>query len=856
MNFRYFLFALVICCSPLLLAAQLQKQLKWEALPSAPVKEGFAGMYAGVSNNVMLSMGGADLVDGAPAGAVGGKSYDHIYILSEKSGSWKMAAEKLPKPMAYGASFSYKEEIILVGGRDQQQYYPDVYTVSYNKGKITSRKLAALPFPLADLSGAVVGDYLFIAGGEMSAEGLPAATFLALDLRSPAAQQQWTTLEAWPGPARMLAVGATMHNDFFLFSGIEIPAENGAPRVLTDAYRFTPAFTGNKLSGGKWQVVANMPQGVAGAPSPAPTVGLNHILFPVKGQSQGDSTAAGTNLMAYNAEANKWLDFGKLSSLDISLGNTAVKWNSEWVVMENNKAAGQDSIGIFTLSKNLGFGWINWITLVVYLGLMLWIGFIYDKRGQTTDNFFTAGGKIPWWAAGLSIYGTQISAITFMAIPAIVFATDWTLAIGSVLILATVPIVAKYYIPFFRRVNVTSAYEYLEHRFSPNVRLFGSLSFIFFQMGRMGIVLYLPAVAIAAVTGIDIYLLVVIMGVICIIYTVMGGIEAVVWTDVAQVVILMGGAAVCFLVAVFNVKGGFQSVFDQGMAADKFALFQLGWKPDSLVLWVCIVGFFFLNIIPYTSDQAIVQRYLTVKDEKQAAKSLWVNAWITLPGTVIFFGLGTVLYVFYHDNPGIIASDKVDEILPYFVVQQLPVGISGLVIAGIFAASQSTLSSSMNSISATFFSDIYQRFRPVGTDKNTLMVARQATVIAGIFGTASALAIAALDVQFIFDLFQEVLGILGGSLAGVFILGIFTNRANTTGVISGLIAGVVIVWVVRSETTISVYLYGAISVMSCVIIGYLASFLSPQQKDITGLSYSSLKALKAKVQSGKQVVVL
>lgn len=797
-----------IFCNPMLLFSQIQKQLKWEELPQIPGDLKLKGAYSGVSNGVLLSLGGYS-ENGTTA-----KWSDQVYILEKGSDKWTLANEKMPRSMAHGVSFSINNQLIIAGGRDSLKNYQDVYSVIYNRGKIVFQSLPSLPQPLAHATGIAAGNKLFIAGGNTHPSGDPLKIFLSLDLGN---AKEWKSLDPWPGPARINAVSASVNNDFYLFGG----ADNSGQ--LKDAYKFSEL---------QWSVLSPMKTVINGAVSPAPTIGLDHILFPgTIGEDQQ------SKLTAYNVGADTWLDFGALP-LKQQLSGSSAKWNDQWVINTN--------AGIFSLSKNLGFGWINWITLIVYLLFMLRIGFLFDKKGQTTDNFFTAGGKIPWWAAGLSIYGSQISAITFMAVPAIVFATDWSLAIGSVLILLTVPIVVKYYIPFFRRLNVTSAYEYLEHRFSSNVRLLGSLSFILFQMGRMGIVLYLPAVAIASVTGINIFLLITIMGVICIIYTVMGGIEAVVWTDVAQVIILLGGALLCFFVAVFNIDGGFKTVISQGLADNKFDLFKLGWKPDSLVLWVCIVGFFFLNLIPYTSDQTVVQRYLTVKDEKQAAKSLLVNFWITLPATVVFFGLGTVLYIFYKDNPSIISSEKVDEILPYFVVQQLPAGISGLVIAGIFAASQSTLSSSMNSISASYFSDIYKRFNPNSNNSDTLRIARTVTVMAGVFGTVSAMAIAALDVQFIFDLFQEVLGILGGSLAGVFILGIFTKRASTFGVVSGLIAGVVAVWIIRNETNISVYLYGAISVCTCVIVGYIISFLSPVKKDISGLSYASLKELNLK----------
>lgn len=614
-NCCHLLFTVIIFYNPTLLFGQIQDQLNWKESSPISANEGFAGIYAGISNNTLLCMGGADSLSTVLWGKNAGKCYDHIFILSKGSNTWRTASEKLPRPIAFGVSFSYNNQVILVGGRDKQKHYSDVYTISYKDEKINIGSLTSLPFPLANMTGALVGNVLFIAGGNTSPDGLPTKTFLALDLLSNPVHQKWIELESWPGPARIQAVAASMHNNFFLFSGISKDTGTMGLNVLRDAYRFIPAYEERRFSaGGKWVSLSTMPMEVANGPSPAPTMGLNHILFPVEYQRKGNTDETiilpcrNAALMAYNVETETWLDFGKLPVKNTKISGPVVKWNQDWFIINGNSEPGKEAAGIFVLSKKLGFGWLNWVTLIVYLGLMLWIGFIYDKRGQSIDTFFTAGGRIPGWAAGLSIFGTQISAITFMSTPALVFATDWSLAIGSVMLLPTVPIVAKYYIPFFRKLSVTSAYEYLEHRFSKDVRFIGSFSFILFQLCRMGVVLYLPAIAIASVTGIDIYLLICIMGIICIIYTVMGGITAVVWTDVVQVIILMGGAILCFFIAAFNVEGGFASIISRGLEADKFALFHLGWKPDNPVLWVCIVGFFFLNIIPYTSDQTIVQR--------------------------------------------------------------------------------------------------------------------------------------------------------------------------------------------------------------------------------------------------------
>ena len=841
----------VIMIFPQLVFCQIQHQLTWGELPSIPDKEGYAGMFAGVSNDHLICMGGANFPGEMPW--KGGEKvwYDNIFILSKGASSWKLANKKLPRPLAYGVSATYNNKIILIGGNNAEGYYSDVYSVEYNNGNIQIDTLPSLPYPIANMTGTLVGNTLFIAGGDTSFTGMPLKVFLSLNLLNTSGDQKWTTLKPWPGVPRIQAVSASLHDDYFIFSGInlvKISDSSNQRIILKDAYKFIPSFNGNQIIGGKWASLEKMPRGVAAGPNPAPTFGLDHILFPGGLDSNtarydDASTFPGfvTNLLAYNVESDTWLNFGNLPEKTTRVTVPAVKWDQKWVILNGEIGPGKRSPKVFTLSKDLQFGWINWCTLFIYFGIMIWMGFIFSKKGRTTQNFFTASGRIPWWAAGLSIFGAQISAITFMAIPAIVFATDWSLAIGSLMILAVVPIVIKFYVPFFRKLNVISAYEYLEHRFSRNVRLLGSVSFILFQLGRMGIVLFLPSVAIASITGMNIYFCIGITGIVCTIYTVLGGIEAVIWTDVLQVIILMGGAVLCLFIAATNIKGGFQSVISQGLEAGKFSLFQPGWKPDRLVLWVTIVGFFFLNIIPYTSDQTIVQKYLTVKDDRATSKSLWINTLLSLLTIPVFFGIGTVLFIFYKDNPAKIPSEEIGLILPYFIVQELPIGLAGLVIAGIFAASQSTLSSSMNSIATSYISDIHCRFRPNINDQKNLRLAKQITVLMGMLGITIAMIIAALNVQFIFDLFQEILGIVAGSLAGVFILGIFTKRANPTGAIGGVITGVFVVSAIRNSTDISLYLYGAISVITCVGVGYFISILTPpMEKDLEGLTYLTL----------------
>lgn len=844
--------AAMILFIPRLISGQIQHQLTWRELPSIPDKKGFSGMFAGVSNDHLICMGGANFPGEMPW--KGGQQvwHDNIFVLSKNATSWKFAIEKLPKPLAYGMSVTYGNKIIVVGGNNAQGYYPDVYSVEYLNGKVQIDTLPSLPYPIANMTGTLVGNTLFVAGGDTSFTGMPIKVFLALSLLNPVEDQKWISLEPWPGAPRIQAVSASLHNDYFIFSGINLThkSDSSSERIiLRDAYKFIPSFKGNTVTGGKWIRLSEMPRGVAGAPNPAPTFGTDHIMFP-GGLDSAVSTYKDpsyfpgfvTDLLGYNVESNTWLKFGTLPEKSTRVSLPAVKWNGQWIIANGNMAPGKDSPKVFTLSKDLQFGWVNWIVLLLYFLGVIGIGMLFSKKDGTARDFFTANGKIPSWAAGLSIFGAQISAITFMAIPAIVFATDWSLAVGSVMILTVVPIVIKFYVPFFRKLNVVSAYEYLEHRFSRNVRLLGSVSFILFQLGRMGIVLFLPSVAIASITGMNIYSCIAVTGIVCTVYTFIGGMEAVIWTDVLQVIILMGGAILCLFIAALNIKGGFGAVIHQGIQDDKFTLFHTGWNSDKLVWWVAIAGFFFLTIIPYTSDQTVVQKYLTVKDERATSKSLWINSLLTLLTVPVFFGLGTVFFIFYKNNPAKIPAEEVGQILPYFIVRELPIGLAGLVIAGIFAASQSTLSSSLNSIATSYISDIHCRFYPQINESSKLKLAKLITVLMGIFGIVIAAAIAALHIEFIFDLFQEVLGIVAGTLAGIFILGIFTKRANSYGAFTGVIVSIVVVAIVKNSTAVSLYLYGAISVVTCVVVGYIASFLTPHVKsDLEGLTYLTLK---------------
>ncbi|MCC9605551.1 sodium:solute symporter [Blastopirellula sp. JC732] len=493
------------------------------------------------------------------------------------------------------------------------------------------------------------------------------------------------------------------------------------------------------------------------------------------------------------------------------------------------------------------FGWLNWAVLIAYLGAMVGIGGYFSRGESSSEDFFLAGGRIPWWAAGLSIYGTQLSAITFMAVPAIAFTPDgnWTKIVGGWTTLLLAPLVIRFYLPLFRRLKVQTAYEYLERRFHVAVRLIASLIFIAFQVGRMGIVLLLPAAAISATTGCNLLAAVILMGVLATTYTVLGGIEAVIWTDVVQVIVLIGGALLCLIVSLLEIGGPVQ-LFDIAAESNKLTMFHWSTDPGQPSTWVLVVGFFFINLIAYTTDQTVVQRYLTTRDESAAARSIWLNGLMTIPTGVLFLLLGTALWGFYQTHPDATAPAQVDQAVPWFVMHQLPAGIAGLVIAAIFAAAMSSLDSSMNSIASAVVNDFWLRLRGPAKPETEIRVARGLTLLIGVLGTSMALTMAVSQITSLFDYFNLMLGMLGGGLSGLFLLAIFTTRGHWIGALVGLAAGAAATAVVQLDSTLHVYLAGAAGTLTCFLVGYLVSRLVPSpQRDLTGLTIYTLTPLDA-----------
>ena len=478
--------------------------------------------------------------------------------------------------------------------------------------------------------------------------------------------------------------------------------------------------------------------------------------------------------------------------------------------------------------------------ILAYLLAMVGVGVWFMRRNRSADDYFRGGGRLPWWAVSLSIYATLFSSITFLSIPALTYHSDCRYFFKTFGILVLVPVVIRHYLPFFRRLNLTSAYEYLEVRFNLGCRLFASAAFILFMIARTAVVAYLPAVAIAAVTGMDVNLAIVAVTAVTILYCTMGGVEAVVWSDFVQSVILIGSTVAIYAYLVCGTDGGFAGFFSEGLAAGKFKMMDFGWDWAQPVLWVAVVGGLVENLASYTSDQCVVQRYMTCRDEAAAAKSIRLNGVLSFVNCFVFFTLGVALWTFYQSHADRIPTlAKQDQIFPWFIANELPVGFSGLVLAAVAAATMSTLSANLNSAATAFTTDFYRRLVAPRCDRaraesRALLVGKVSTVVVGLLGGASALVLANMDIGSVYDQFLKSLGVLTGGLACLFLMGRFLPFVTSRAAFAGLVANYAVCFaldLIPFAHKPHLLLYGFFGMVACLVVASLASGLFPDERE-------------------------
>jgi len=454
----------------------------------------------------------------------------------------------------------------------------------------------------------------------------------------------------------------------------------------------------------------------------------------------------------------------------------------------------------------MSFGTVNTVILGIYLLGMLGIGLCFARRQRTREDYFLAGRNMPWLPVAMSMFASLTSAITFMAVPATAYRENVALVVVCLVSPLLAPVLIFGIYPIYRRLNVTTAYEYIGHRFGATAHLAVSGLFILARLGWMGTVIYAPALALNVATGLNLHLGIVLMGIMATAYTVMGGLAAVLWTDVVQYVILVGGAIWVAVVLVIRVPGGVQGIIDVGQAAGHIQ--GAGWELSLTAMSVPVVAVsFFLQMMQdYGTDQVTVQRMLAVRSRRGVMRAVLFNAGTdaVMIALLLFIGLG--LFAFYRAVPGGAGVD-VDSILPHFIMTQLPVGVSGLVISAIFAAAMSSMDSGINSLATVIENDFVGIWRRADEEEMAgVMRARVLTLVLGIAATGLAFYISRIG--HLIKGFATFMSLFNAPVLALFLLGLLSRHARFGGWVAGVaVALPATLWLQKSAGVHWVYYF-------------------------------------------------
>lgn len=420
-------------------------------------------------------------------------------------------------------------------------------------------------------------------------------------------------------------------------------------------------------------------------------------------------------------------------------------------------------------------------------------------KNKTTSQFTSGGGKLPAWVVGMSIFATFVSSISFLALPGKAYMSDWNAFVFSLSIPVASILAVKFFIPLYRGIGSISAYNYLEIRFGTWARIYASSCYILTQLMRTGAILLLLALPLNALFGWNVRTIIIVTGIAVTVYSMLGGIQAVIWTDAIQGIILIAGALVCAVILTFSMPEGPAQVFQIAAANHKFSLGSFGASLSDSTFWVVLVYGLFINLQNYGIDQNYVQRYMTTSTEREAKSSALFGSLLYVPVSIIFFYIGTALFAYYTAQPRLLPAElKVagagDKVFPYFIVNGLPAGITGLLIAAIFAAGMSTVATSINSTATIILSDYYKRyFNKNAGEKSSMKVLYSSSLIFGALGISIALAL--VGVESVLDAWWGLASIFSGGMLGLFLLGYLSKKVRNIDAVIGVIVGaILIIW--------------------------------------------------------------
>lgn len=818
--------------------------------------------FLGTHNGTLIIAGG--MLDGQDAVKVSSKilflkefshfaketSSDRVSDNSERrvindTGSWSLAETELPRKSASGFSLSTDQGVLCIGGFSKnRELLRDVTLLRWNISEsiVEVEELPEIPTPLVEIAAARDKDKVYLYGLGYSKTGELTNEFYSFNLSEWEENRDvyWKKLPPVDKVLLNLASVGVKGDTFYLFGA----SDYNSKEILNFSYR-SDLGKDSKVS---WSRVANVPQDAGKIVGAAIPIGATDFLFFTQG-SRGSNEQrpprleGGSQALIYHSVTDTWTGW-KNPNQDLLTLPASLVGDGLILAGDGSVETGMaENVVLYEVStESARFSVVNWIVVSSYLLILILMGYYFSRREKTTDDYYTACGRIPWWAAALSLFATSVSSITFMSMPAKAFASDWVFSLyilGSIIYL---PFVLYLVVPIVRRLKISTSYEYLEIRFNLASRVFGSGLFVCYVLARMGIVMFLPAIVLSTITGLDIYYCILLVGVVSTFYTMIGGIEAVIWSDVLQAVLFIGAAVWSFFVILGQLNGGVDQIVSVGIANDKFHMVNVSWDLAIASIWVIFLSKIFTPFSILT-DQSMVQRMQATRDEIECRRAILGQFFVVVLSTFVFFSVGTALYVFYKLRPDELDPTLLsDSIFPYFIVTQLPNGFSGIMIAGVFAAAMSTLDSGMSAGSMVLVNDFIRRWKPATSDRVLLLIGKGLVCLFGSLSTLTAIWLVSRDVSSMWDVFIEITSLFSGGLLGLFMLGILTTQANGRGAICGVVVSTLIVFVVRHHTTMHFFLYEAIGASVCFAFGYLFSLFFPDTKSVRGLTAFSLDA--------------
>ena len=477
------------------------------------------------------------------------------------------------------------------------------------------------------------------------------------------------------------------------------------------------------------------------------------------------------------------------------------------------------------------------VFLFYLVGIILFGSSFYRKSKSSSD--FSIGHKnIPTWVIAMSIFASFVSSISYIALPGQAYLSNWNAFAFSLSLPFASVMTYKFFVPLYRSVNSPSAYTYLELRFGPWAKIYVSIMYILTQLMRTGTILFLLALTLNFILGWNIILVIILTGFCVLIYTLLGGIQAVIWTDAIQGIILILGALVCVIVLIFSMPEGPEQLFQIAIDNHKFSLGSFKFDFTSSTFWVVLIYGIFINLQNFGIDQSYVQRYLTASSESEAKKSAVYGGLIYIPVSFLFLFIGTSLFSYYNSHPGILPADiQGDKVFPFFIINNLPVGLTGLLIAAIFAAGMSNISTSLNSSATVILHDYFKkRLKKPDNEKISMKILYLSSFLFSVVSIF--IAIGMINVRSVLDTWWKLASIFSGGMLGLFLLAYFSKKVNNLSAVIGVAVGLLFIgWMSLSSIIFKTddlkkygspfheYLSIVFGTMAIFIIGFLSGVI-------------------------------